>query len=157
MTARTTPEERLASIGLVLPDPPEPVATYVQARVAGGLVFTAGQVPMVAGHLLQTGKLGADVSVEEGIELARTAALNVLAVAKGAVGELRRLRAVAKITVFVSSAPGFTDQHIVANGASELFAMVFGQEGIPARSAVGMAVLPMDSPVEVEAVFELDL
>lgn len=148
------PETRLAELGVTLPAPPEPAAAYVPWRIAGGLVFTAGQIPLVDGRLPRSGKLGADLTTEEGAEEARTAAINVLAVAKAAAGALARIR-VAKVTVFVASAPGFTEQHLVANGASELLGAVLGEAGVHARSAVGVSCLPLDSPVEVEAVLEM--
>ncbi|MDP8961310.1 MAG: RidA family protein [Actinomycetota bacterium] len=149
-----SPETRLAELGVALPGPPEPAASYVPWRAAGGLVFTAGQIPLVDGRLPRSGKLGADLTTEEGVEQARTAAINVLAVAKAAAGALARVR-VAKVTVFVASAPGFTEQHLVANGASELLGAVLGEAGAHARSAVGVPSLPLDSPVEVEAVLEM--
>ena len=147
--------DRLAELGLRLPSPPAPAAAYqpwAQAPDgAGGLVFTAGQLPVVDGALPRTGKLGAELATADGAELARTAALNVLAVAAAALGDLDRVRVV-KVTVFVASAPDFTEQHLVANGASQLFADVLGDAGVHARSAVGVPVLPLDSPVEVEAI-----
>lgn len=148
------PETRLAELGVTLPGPPEPAAVYVPWRAAAGLVFTAGQIPLVNGRLARSGKLGVDLTTEEGAEEARTAAINVLAVAKAAVGALARVR-VAKVTVFVASAPDFTEQHLVANGASELLGAVLGEAGLHARSAVGVPSLPLDSPVEVEAVLEI--
>ncbi|HSK22864.1 MAG TPA: RidA family protein [Egicoccus sp.] len=147
--------ERLEELGLRLPSAPAPAAAYqpwVQLPAdAGGLTFTAGQLPVVEGSLPRTGKLGADLTTAEGAELARTAGLNVLAVAAAAFGDLDRVRIV-KVTVFVASTPDFTEQHLVANGASELFAAVLGDAGVHARSAVGVPVLPLDSPVEVEAI-----
>ncbi len=148
------PERRLAELGVELPPPPSPAAAYQAWARAGDLLFTAGQVPMVDGDLPRTGKLGADLTTAEGAELARTAALNVLAVVKDAVGSLDLVRMV-KLTVYVASAPGFTDQHLVANGASEFLAEVLGDHGVHARSAVGVPTLPLDSPVEVEAVVEV--
>ncbi|MFA9432877.1 RidA family protein [Egicoccus sp. AB-alg2] len=147
--------DRLSELGLELPSAPAPAAAYQPwAQLpdgAGGLVFTAGQLPVVDGVLPRTGKLGADLATDEGAALARTAALNVLAVAAAAIGDLDRVRVV-KLTVFVASTPDFTEQHLVANGASELLADVLGDAGVHARSAVGVPVLPLDSPVEVEAI-----
>lgn len=147
--------QRLEELGLRLPPAPAPAAAYQPwARLpdaAGGLTFTAGQLPVVDGALPRTGKLGADLTTGEGADLARTAGLNVLAVAAAAFGDLDRVRVV-KVTVFVASTPDFTEQHLVANGASELFAAVLGDAGVHARSAVGVPVLPLDSPVEVEAI-----
>ncbi len=148
------PEMRLAELGVTLPAPPEPAAAYVAWRTVGGFVFTAGQIPLVDGRLARSGKLGMDLTTEEGVEEARTAAINVLAVAKAAAGALARVR-VAKLTVFVASAPDFTEQHLVANGASELLGAVLGEAGVHARSAIGVSSLPLDSPVEVEAVLEM--
>lgn len=145
------PEERLAELGIELPTPPAPAAAYRPWTRAGGLIFTAGQLPVVDGELLATGKLGADVGTERGAELARAAAVNVLAVARAAAGSLDGLRLV-KLTVFVASTPDFTWHHLVANGASMLLADVLGDAGEHARSAVGVAALPLGSPVEVEAV-----
>lgn len=153
--AGDTPEERLEALGITLPEPPAPAAAYIPSRDGGGLVFTAGQIPVVEGRLDRTGKLGADLTTEDGASQARTAALNVLAVARAAAGgDLSRVRMV-KVTVFVASAPGFGEQHLVANGASELFGEVLGEQGAHARSAVGVAALPLDSPVEVEAIIEV--
>jgi enamine deaminase RidA (YjgF/YER057c/UK114 family) len=146
---------RLTDLGLELPPAPKPAAAYVPYRAGGGLVFTAGQLPVVDGALPRTGKVGAGVTLDEAKELARTAALNVLAVAADAADDLDRVRVV-KLTVFVASDPGFTEQHLVANGASELVAAVLGDDGIHARSAVGVPCLPLDSPVEVEAILAID-
>jgi enamine deaminase RidA (YjgF/YER057c/UK114 family) len=150
----TTPEERLEELGLTLPEPPSAEAAYKPYNVAGQLIFTAGQLPVVDGRLPATGKVGAEVTLAEAEKLARQAAVNVLAQGRAAAGDLARLRVV-KLTVFVASTPDFTDQHLVANGASELLAAVLGEDGRHARSAVGVPVLPLDSPVEVEAVLEV--
>jgi enamine deaminase RidA (YjgF/YER057c/UK114 family) len=148
------PEDRLSELGVTLPEPPAPAAAYQPSRAAGGLVFTAGQLPLVDGELPRTGKVGADLDTGAGADLARTAAINLLAVARAAAGDLGRVR-VAKLTVFVASTPDFTEQHLVANGASELLGDVLGDDGLHARSAVAVPVLPLDSPVEVEAVLEV--
>jgi len=150
----TTPEARLEELGLTLPPPPAAAAAYRPWAAAGQLVFTAGQLPVVDGRLPATGKVGAEVTLAEAEKLARQAAVNVLAQGRDAAGDLARLRVV-KLTVFVASTPDFTDQHLVANGASELLAAVLGEDGRHARSAVGVPVLPLDSPVEVEAVLEV--
>jgi enamine deaminase RidA (YjgF/YER057c/UK114 family) len=147
----STADERLQGLGLVLPPAPAPAASYQPWAQAGELVFTAGQLPVVGGALPRTGKLGVDLTTEEGAELARTAALNVLAVAAAAFDDLDAVRVV-KLTVFVASEPSFAEQHLVANGASDLLAAVLGDAGVHARSAVGVPVLPLDSPVEVEAI-----
>jgi enamine deaminase RidA (YjgF/YER057c/UK114 family) len=148
-------DARLRDLGLVLPPVPAPAAAYRPYVRHGDLVFTAGQLPMVDGALPRTGKLGDEVSTEEGTALAKRAALNVLAIAaEVAEGDLDRVR-VLKLTVFVASVPDFAEQHLVANGASDLLGEVLGEAGVHARSAVGVPVLPLDSPVEVEAVLSL--
>ncbi|MBA2576881.1 MAG: RidA family protein [Euzebyaceae bacterium] len=151
-----TPEERLAQLGIELPEAPAPAAAYVPVVRSGPLLFTAGQVATGPDGLVATGKVGAEVDVDAAVACARQCAVNVLAQLKAALGELALVRRVVKLTVFVASSPDFTDQHIVANGASELVGEVFGDAGRHARSAVGTAALPLDSPVEVEAVVEVD-
>ena len=145
---------RLAELGITLPAVPAPVAAYLPAVVSAGQVFTAGQLPFVDGALLETGKVGATVSPERAAELARVAVLNAVAAAASVVGGVDGIRRVVKLVVFVASAPSFTGQPQVANGASELLQQVFGPRGQHARSAVGVAVLPLDSPVEVELIVE---
>ncbi|MCC5949643.1 MAG: RidA family protein [Nitriliruptoraceae bacterium] len=147
----TTPTQRLEALGLVLPDVPAPAAAYQPVAQVGELVLTAGQLPIVGGALQATGKVGDALDTDEAAALARLAALNVLAAAASAVGGLDVLRIV-KATVFVASTPDFHEQHLVANGASALFGEVLGDHGVHARSAVGVSVLPLDSPVEVEAI-----
>ncbi|WP_432535280.1 RidA family protein [Kineococcus arenarius] len=149
----TTPTGRLAGLGLSLPDVPAPVAAYVPAVRTGDLVHTSGQLPFTGGELPRTGKVGQGdglVDPATAQQLARTAALNALAAAASAAGGLDEVEAVVKVVVFVASDPAFTGQPAVANGASELLGEVFGDAGRHARSAVGVAVLPLDSPVEVE-------
>lgn len=153
--AETTPEQRLAELGLTVPDVVKPVASYVPAVRTGDYVYTSGQVPMRDGQLLMAGKVGAEVTPEEATEAARRCALNALAAVRAEVGELSKVKRVVKVVVFVASAPGFTAQPQVANGASELLGTVFGDAGQHARSAVGVAVLPLDSPVEVEIQVEV--
>jgi enamine deaminase RidA (YjgF/YER057c/UK114 family) len=148
------PEERLAELGLQVPDVAKPVATYVPAVRSGNLVFTSGQLPMRSGELMQTGKVGDDVSPEEATECARQCALNAIAAVKAELGDLDQVKRVVKAVVFVASTPDFTGQPQVANGASELFGSAFGDAGVHARSAVGVPVLPLDAPVEVELVVE---
>ncbi|SEL50509.1 RidA family protein [Nonomuraea pusilla] len=150
-----TPEERLAELGLTLPPVVPPVAAYVPALRTGDLVYTSGQVPIVDGKPARTGKLGAGLGVEEGQEMARICALNALAAVKAEIGDLAKVRRVVKVVAFVASTPDFTDQPKVANGASELFQEVFGEAGRHARSAVGVAALPLDVPVEVEIIVEV--
>jgi enamine deaminase RidA (YjgF/YER057c/UK114 family) len=152
--AEVAASARLAELGITLPAVPAPVAAYLPAVVSAGQVFTAGQLPFVDGALLETGKVGAAVSPERAAELARVAALNAVAAAASVVGGVDGIRRVVKLVVFVASDPSFTGQPQVANGASELLQQVFGPRGQHARSAVGVAVLPLDSPVEVELVVE---
>lgn len=150
-----TPEERLAELGLTLPGVVPPVAAYVPALRTGDLVYTSGQVPMVEGKLARTGKLGAELSLDEGKEMARICALNALAAVKSQVGDLAKVVRVVKVVVFVASTADFTEQPQVANGASELLGEVFGEAGRHARSAVGVASLPLDAPVEVELIAQV--
>ncbi|MPZ89645.1 MAG: RidA family protein [Nitriliruptorales bacterium] len=150
------PEGRLAELGIVLPPAPAPAAAYVPTTRVADLVFISGQIAAGEEGLLTTGKIGTELDVEQGADCARQCALNVLAQLKEALGDLRRVRQVVKLTVFVASAPGMTTQHLVANGASELFGQVFGERGHHARSAVGVAALPKDSPVEVEAIVQVE-
>ena len=151
----SSPEERLAELGLTLPGVAAPVAAYVPAVRSGDHVFTSGQLPMVEGALAATGKVGAEVSAEDAKGLARICALNALAAVKAEIGDLANVRRVVKVVGFVASAPGFTGQPGVVNGASELLGEVFGERGVHARSAVGVAVLPLDAPVEVEILVEV--
>jgi len=149
--APTTPSGRLAALGLVLPPVVPPVAAYVPAVLSGDLVFTSGQLPLSGGELGAVGKVGAQVTPERAKELARLCALNALAAIDALVG-LDRVEQVVKVVGFVASAPGFTGQPGVVNGASELLGEVFADAGRHARSAVGVAALPLDAPVEVELV-----
>lgn len=148
-------EDKLARLGLSLPATATPAGVYVPAVRSGAYVYTAGQLPLVEGTLPLTGKVGAEVTPEEAKELARAAALNALAAVKSVVGDLDRVAHVVKVTGFVASAPDFTGQPGVINGASELLGEVLGDKGVHARSAVGVAVLPLDAPVEVEIQVEL--
>jgi enamine deaminase RidA (YjgF/YER057c/UK114 family) len=150
-----TPEERIADLGLVLPEVVAPLAAYVPAVVTGDHVYTSGQLPMVDGKLAVTGKVGAEVSPEEAKELARVCGLNAIAAVKSVAGDLSRVARIVKVVGFVASAPGFTGQPQVVNGVSELLGEVFGDAGKHARSAVGVAVLPLDAPVEVELIAQL--
>ena len=149
-----SPGERLRELGLALPSVATPAGAYIPARRSGSLVFTAGQVPFVDGVLAATGKVGAEITPEQGYELARTCTLNALAAVDDLVG-LDAVAGVVKVVGFVASAPGFTGQPGVINGASELLGAVFGEAGRHARSAVGVAELPLGAPVEVELVVEL--
>lgn len=151
----STPEEVLAELGLAVPDVVPPVAAYVPAVRSGDHVHTSGQLPMRDGALLATGKVGAEVTPEVAVEAAQQCALNALAAVKSLVGDLSQIKRIVKVVAFVASAPDFTGQPGVANGASELLGKVFGDAGVHARSAVGVAVLPLDAPVEVEIVVEV--
>jgi len=146
--------DRLAELGLALPPVVPPVAAYVPAQVTGNLVYTSGQLPMIGGVLPATGKVGAEVGADEAKEFARVCALNALAAVDDVIGSLDRVTRVVKVVGFVASAPDFTGQPGVVNGASELLGEIFGDAGRHARSAVGVAVLPLDAPVEVELVLE---
>ena len=146
----------LAELGLTLPEVVAPLAAYVPAVRSGDLVYTSGQLPMVDGKLLATGKVGAEVDAEQAKELARTARSTRSPRSRRVVGDLRRVRRIVKVVGFVASAPDFTGQPGVINGASELLGEVFGDAGRHARSAVGVAVLPLDAPVEVELIVEVD-
>lgn len=154
-----TPTERLAALGLELPAVAAPVAAYVPAVRLGDTVWTSGQLPFVEGRLLATGKVGdgirSEIDAAEAAGLARVAALNALAAVAEQAGGLDQVARVVKVVVFVASMPDFTGQPLVANGASELFGQVFGEGSGHARSAVGVTVLPLDSPVEVEVVAEV--
>ena len=147
-------DDRLAELGLTVPTTSKPVAAYIPAVASGNLVYTSGQLPMVDGALPMTGKVGAEVDADAAKQLARTCVLNGLAAARSAIGSLDRITRVVKVVGFVASDPSFTGQPGVINGASELLAEIFGESGQHARSAVGVAVLPLDAPVEVEFLFE---
>jgi len=150
----TTASERLAKLGVTLPAVAAPVAAYIPAVRAGDYIYTSGQLPFVDGKLQGTGKVGDSVTVEEAAGYARTAALNALAAASAVAGGVDAITRVIKVVVFVASDPDFTGQAQVANGASEFLIEVLGDAGRHARSAVGMAVLPLDTPVEVEIIVE---
>lgn len=149
-------ESRLTELGIELPEVATPAGAYVPALISGNLVFTAGQIPLVDGKLMATGKVGAEVDVEFAREIARRCALNAIAAVKSVLGDLDRVKRVVKVVGFVSSDPAFIQQPQVINGASELLEQVFGENGIHARSAVGVAVLPLDAPVEVELIVEFE-
>lgn len=153
--SQASPEQRLEQLGLVLPAVAKPVGAYCPAVLTANWVFVAGQLPMVEGKLLCEGKVGSEVDIADARRCARQAALNALAAAAGEVGGLDRIIRVVHLRVFVNSAAGFVDQAGVANGASELLAEVFGLAGQHARAAVGAAELPLNSPVEVELVVEV--
>jgi enamine deaminase RidA (YjgF/YER057c/UK114 family) len=146
--------QRISDLGIVLPQVATPAGAYVPAVVSGNLVFTAGQIPLVEGKLAATGKVGKDLSAEQAREIARICALNAVAAVKSVIGDLDRVKKIVKVVGFVASAPDFSQQPAVVNGASELLEQIFGDKGIHARSAVGVAVLPLDAPVEVELIVE---
>ncbi|ANZ17218.1 RidA family protein [Streptomyces noursei] len=148
-------EEKIASLGLKLPEVVPPLASYQPAVRSGSYVHTSGQLPMVDGALPVTGKVGAEVSPEQAKELAAVCALNALAAVKSVTGDLDKIVRVVKVVGFVASAPEFTGQPGVVNGASELLGEILGEKGVHARSAVGVAVLPIDAPVEVEIQVEI--
>jgi enamine deaminase RidA (YjgF/YER057c/UK114 family) len=148
-------EDRLAELGLAVPEVARPVAAYVPAVRSGQHVFTSGQLPMRSGTLMATGKVGAEVTPEEAAECAQQCALNAIAAVKAEIGDLDQVKRIVKVVAFVASTPDFTGQPLVANGASELFGKAFGDAGVHARSAVGVPVLPLDSPVEVEIMVEV--
>jgi enamine deaminase RidA (YjgF/YER057c/UK114 family) len=149
------PEEKLTELGLKLPDVAKPVAAYVPAVRTGNLVYTSGQLPLRDGTLIATGKVGGEVSAEVASDCAQQCALNALAAVKAQIGDLANVARVVKVVAFIASTPDFTGQPQVANGASELIGQVFGEAGQHARSAVGVPVLPLDAPVEVELIVEV--
>jgi enamine deaminase RidA (YjgF/YER057c/UK114 family) len=150
-----TPEERLVELGLEVPEVAPPVAVYIPAVRSGNQVFTSGQLPMRAGELMATGIVGAGVTPEEAFACAQQCALNAIAAIRAELGNLSRVKRVVKVVGFVASTPDFTGQPGVINGASELLGKVFGDAGVHARSAVGVAALPLGAPVEVEVLVEI--
>jgi enamine deaminase RidA (YjgF/YER057c/UK114 family) len=149
-------EIKLTNLGLKLPDIPIPLAAYIPAKQAGKLVFTAGQLPMVNGELISKGLLGQDVEIGEAKNAARVCTLNALAAIKGVIGDLDRIKQVVRVVGYVASIPTFTQQPAIVNGASELLLEIFGEKGKHARSAVGMAVLPLNASVEIELTVEVE-
>jgi enamine deaminase RidA (YjgF/YER057c/UK114 family) len=149
-------EAKLKALNIELPEAPKPLAAYIPAKQAGQLVFTAGQLPMVNGELFSKGLLGKDVEIEEANKAARICTLNALAAIKGLIGDLDRIKQVVRVVGYVASVSSFTQQPAVINGASELLLEIFGEKGKHARSAVGMAVLPLNASVEVELTVEID-
>lgn len=150
-----TIEHRLAELRIELPAAAKSVVNYVPVVESGSLILTSGQLPLANGKLNATGLLGRDLDVAAGVSAARQCALNILAQTQAALGSLDRVARIVKITVFVASASDFIEQHLVANGASDLLVTAFGERGRHARSAVGVAALPMNAPVEIEAVIEI--
>jgi enamine deaminase RidA (YjgF/YER057c/UK114 family) len=148
-------EQKIFELGFSLPETAKPLAAYIPAVQSGNLVFTSGQLPMIEGSLAETGKVGGSVSPERAKELATVCALNALAAVKTVIGDLDKIKRIVKVVGFVSSTPEFSGQPGVVNGASEFLGAVFGDKGIHARSAVGVAVLPLDAPVEIELIVEV--
>ncbi len=151
-----TIEKRLLELGVTLPEAAAPAANYVPFVATDKLLYTSGQLPMKDGKLMALGQLGGELGTEAGKLAAKWCAVNVLAQAKAALGDLARIKRLVKITVFVASTPDFTEQHLVANGASDFLAAALDEAGKHARSAVGVAVLPLNAPVEVEAILEIE-
>jgi enamine deaminase RidA (YjgF/YER057c/UK114 family) len=151
-----TIEKRLSDLGVALPVAAAPAANYVPYCRTGNLLFTAGQLPLKEGKLQASGLLGRDVDTAGGRDAAKYCAINILAQAKAALGDLEKIRRLVKITVFVASTPEFVEQHLVANGASDFLVAALGERGKHARSAVGTACLPLNAAVEIEAVFEIE-
>lgn len=147
--------ERLAEMGLTLPEVAVPLASYIPAQKSGNYVYTSGQLPLVSGELIATGKVGAEIDEATAIECARVCALNALAAVVSITGDIDRIVQVVKVVGFVASTPDFTAQPAVVNGASNLLGDVLGDAGVHARSAVGVAALPKDAPVEVEMIVEV--
>lgn len=148
-------EGKLRELGITLPEAPKPVAAYVPAVQAGNLIFTAGQIPLAEGQIKFKGKVGKDLTQEEGYQAARLCALNALAAVRAMTGNLDQIQRVVRVAIYVNSAPGFTNQPEVGNGASELFLQIFGEAGRHARAAVGTNELPRDAAVEVEVVVQV--
>ena len=149
-------ESSIKQLGLELPEVSKPVAAYIPAKQTGNLVFTAGQLPMVNGELISKGLLGQDVEIDEANKAARICTLNALAAIKGVIGDLDRIKQIVRVVGYVASVPTFTQQPAVVNGASELLLEIFGENGKHARSAVGMAVLPLNASVEIELTVEIE-
>jgi len=148
-------ENKIKELGLQLPEPPKPLAAYIPAKKTGNLVFTAGQLPMVNGELILKGLLGQVVEIDAAYAAAKTCTLNALAAIKGVIGDLDQIKQVVRVVGYVASVPTFTQQPAVVNGASELLLEIFGEKGKHARSAVGMAVLPLNAAVEIELTVEI--
>jgi enamine deaminase RidA (YjgF/YER057c/UK114 family) len=154
--ASKAPSERIADLGLKLPEVVAPIGSYQPAVQLGDLVYTSGQLPLVAGELIAAGKVGVEVSPEDATAAARTAGLNAIAAVASVAGEVDKIERIVKVVVFVAGAADFTAQPAVANGASDLFVEVFGANGVHVRSAVGVASLPLDAPVEVEIIAKIN-
>lgn len=149
-------EQKISDLGLNLPEVAPPAGSYLPAITSGNLVFTAGQIPLVEGKLIATGKVGDEISLEQAQDIARVCVMNAIAAVKSEIGDLQRINRIVKLVGFVSSTPSFIQQPQVINAASDLLAEIFGEVGRHARSAVGVAVLPLDAPVEIELIVEFD-
>jgi enamine deaminase RidA (YjgF/YER057c/UK114 family) len=150
-----SPEDKLKKLGIELPEAPSPLGSYIPIVRAGNLVFLSGILPLIKGNLLRQGRVGKDISLDEAREDARTAAINALSVLKANIGSLNKVKRCVKITGYVASAPDFTEQPKVLNAASDLMFEIFGEAGRHARAAIGVNVLPLNSPVEIEFIFEV--
>ncbi|NBO79202.1 MAG: RidA family protein [Actinobacteria bacterium] len=148
-------ENKIKELGLQLPEPPKPLAAYIPAKQTGNLVFTAGQLPMVNGEIILKGLLGQDVEIEPAYNAAKICTLNALSAIKGVIGDLDKIKQVVRVVGYVASVPTFTQQPAIVNGASEFLLEIFGDKGKHARSAVGMAVLPLNAAVEIELTVEV--
>ena len=148
-------ENKIKELGLQLPEPPKPLAAYIPAKQAGNLVFTAGQLPMVNGEIILKGLLGQEIEIEPAYNAAKICTLNALSAIKGVIGDLDKIKQVVRVVGYVASVPTFTQQPAVVNGASEFLLEIFGDKGKHARSAVGMAVLPLNAAVEIELTVEV--
>lgn len=149
------PDAKLAQLGISLPNPQKPFASYRSVVRSGDLLFVAGQGPTREGKVLMTGKLGEGITIQQGQEAAKLCVINALAIVKKEIGSLSKVKQVVRATVYVASTPTFTSQPQVADGATDLLREIWGEMGLPARAAVGVPVLPMDIPVEVEMAFEV--
>jgi enamine deaminase RidA (YjgF/YER057c/UK114 family) len=150
-----SPEDKLKKLGIELPEAPSPLGSYIPIVRTGNLVFLSGILPLIKGKLLRQGRVGEDISLDEARDDARTAAINALSVLKANIGSLNKVKRCVKITGYVASAPGFTEQPKVLNAASDLMFEIFGEAGRHARAAIGVNVLPLNSPVEIEFIFEV--
>ena len=150
-----TPEDKLKELGIELPEAPKPLGSYIPAVRTGNLIFLSGMLPVIQGKLVWQGKVGEDIRIEEAGEGVRTAVFNALAVLKANIGTLNNVKRCVKITGYIASSPNFTDQPMVLNAASDLLFEIFGESGRHARVAVGVNVLPLNSPVEIDFIFEV--
>jgi enamine deaminase RidA (YjgF/YER057c/UK114 family) len=150
-----TPEDKLKKLGIELPEVPKPLGSYIPAMRTGNLIFLSGMLPLIQGKLVRQGKVGEDLRIEEAAEGVRTAVINALSVLKANIGTLNNVKKCVKITGYIASSPNFTDQPLVLNAASDLLFEIFGEAGRHARVAVGVNVLPLNSPVEIEFIFEV--